>query len=130
MIFLKRHTKIGIRNESVIHSVIGIDNGIFVRWCKRMIEVKDVYVDGYGTVKEAVNHPSHYNIEGRKECIDEMIDIWGAENTALWCEMTAYKYQYRKGEKDGNPINQELVKIQWYLSKAAELRGLKNERSN
>ena len=25
-------------------------------------------------IKEMINHPKHYNIEGRKECIDEMID--------------------------------------------------------
>lgn len=26
---------------------------------------------------EMVNHPSHYNLPDRKECIDEMIDIYG-----------------------------------------------------
>lgn len=31
--------------------------------------------------KEQVNHPAHYNIPGRKECIDEMIDNWGKEAT-------------------------------------------------
>ena len=28
--------------------------------------------------KEQVNHPSHYNLPGKKECIDEMVDIYGA----------------------------------------------------
>ena len=27
-----------------------------------------------------VNHPKHYNIPGRKECIEEMLDIFGIEN--------------------------------------------------
>lgn len=90
-----------------------------------MKDLNEIFDEAIAENKEQVNHPDHYNVPGRKECIEEMIDIWGKEMTALWCEMTAYKYQYRKGEKDGNPMEQELGKIQWYLSKAAELRGLK-----
>ena len=73
---------------------------------------------------EHVNHPTHYNAPGRKECIDEMVDIWGAEQTAVWCEMTAYKYEYRAGSKEGNSAEQDLAKRQWYLNKAAELRSV------
>ena len=73
-------------------------------------------------MKEMVNHPAHYNAPGRKECIEEMVDIWGAEQTAVWCEMTAYKYEYRAGTKDGNSKEQDLAKRQWYLDKAKELR--------
>ena len=32
--------------------------------------------------KEQVNHPEHYNISGRKECIEEMIEIWGPQAVA------------------------------------------------
>ena len=71
---------------------------------------------------ELVDHPAHYNAPGRKECIEEMIDIWGAENTALWCEMTAYKYDYRAGTKDGEPDERDMAKRQWYLDKSVELR--------
>ena len=28
---------------------------------------------------DTVNHPAHYNIPGRKECIEEMIDRFGVE---------------------------------------------------
>lgn len=28
---------------------------------------------------DMVNHPTHYNIPGRKECIEEMIDRFGVE---------------------------------------------------
>ena len=38
---------------------------------------------------DMVNHPSHYNLPGRKECIDEMIDIYGLKDVAKWCEITA-----------------------------------------
>lgn len=72
---------------------------------------------------EFVNHPNHYRKEGRKECIDEMIELFGKANTALWCEMTAYKYQYRNGDKPDNTIEQDSRKAEWYINKANELRG-------
>lgn len=74
--------------------------------------------------KEQVNHPAHYNIPGRKECIEEMIDKWGSELTAIWCEMTAYKYEYRAGLKDGNSKEQDTAKRDWYLHKAMEIRAV------
>lgn len=74
--------------------------------------------------KEQVNHPAHYNIPGRKECIEEMIDEWGSELTAIWCEMTAYKYEYRAGLKDGNSKEQDMAKRDWYLHKAMEIRAV------
>lgn len=72
--------------------------------------------------KEMVNHPSHYCRPGRKECIDEMIDLYGIEATEQWCRMTAYKYHYRMGLKDD--IAQEVGKAEWYERKADELRKL------
>lgn len=70
--------------------------------------------------KEMINHPQHYNRPGRKECIDEMIDLYGIEATEQWCRMTAYKYHYRMGLKDD--IAQEVGKAEWYEQKADELR--------
>ena len=70
--------------------------------------------------KEMVNHPSHYCRPDRKECIDEMIDLYGVEATEQWCRMTAYKYHYRMGLKDD--IAQEVGKAEWYEHKADELR--------
>lgn len=75
-----------------------------------------------GEQTEQVNHPAHYNRPGRKECIEEMIDKYGPERTADWCEMTAFKYDYRAGEKEGNPEEQDKAKEDWYLDKAAEIR--------
>lgn len=76
---------------------------------------------------ELVNHPAHYNAPGRKECIEEMIDIWGREQTAIWCEMTAYKYDYRAGTKEGEPDERDMSKRRWYLNKAKELRAEPHE---
>lgn len=70
---------------------------------------------------DMVNHPSHYNLPNRKECIDEMIDKYGSENVEIWCILTAYKYWYRAGNKDGNTAVQDLAKGKWYTNKAEEL---------
>lgn len=69
---------------------------------------------------EMVNHPSHYNLPDRKECIDEMIDIYGLKDVAKWCEITAYKYKYRAGHKDS--FTQDIQKASWYTIKAHELK--------
>lgn len=68
-----------------------------------------------------VDHPAHYN-NYSVEVIDMMQKIWGAEATALWCEMTAFKYRMRLGLKPDNPIEQDLEKEAWYLARANELR--------
>ena len=70
---------------------------------------------------EMVDHPAHYN-NYSVEVIDMMQKIWGAEATALWCEMTAFKYRMRLGLKPDNPIEQDLEKEAWYLARANELR--------
>ncbi len=69
---------------------------------------------------DMVNHPSHYNLPDRKECIDEMIDIYGLKDVAKWCEITAYKYKYRAGHKDS--LTQDVQKAIWYTTKAHELK--------
>ena len=67
-----------------------------------------------------VNHPSHYNLPDRKECIDEMIDIYGLKDVAKWCEITAYKYEYRAGHKGS--VGEDMSKAEWYTDKAHELK--------
>lgn len=76
-------------------------------------------------MSEQVNHPSHYNREGRKECIDEFVDKYGTGLTALWCVMTADKYLYRAGAKDGNSEDQDLKKAMWYMQWAKDHCDLK-----
>lgn len=73
--------------------------------------------------KEMVNHPLHYQgleVNGiNVECIDAMEGLKGWYNTAIFCELNAFKYNWRVGEKD--MISQELGKIAWYGNKAKEL---------
>lgn len=48
-----------------------------------------------------VIHPNHYNIPGRKECIEEMVEKFGHEKTEAFCELNSYKYHYRHEMKNG-----------------------------
>lgn len=65
-------------------------------------------------------NPSHYKKNG-KECIDVLIEKYGKDAIALWCRITADKYEFRKGDKPGENIEREEGKIKWYLNKAEEL---------
>lgn len=70
---------------------------------------------------EMVNHPSHYN-KYDIEAIEILRRVFGTAATALWCEMTAFKYRLRLGEKPETPIEQDLKKEDWYLNKAKEYK--------
>lgn len=58
-----------------------------------------------------VDHPRHYCKPGRKECIEEMIDIFGVEAVKTFCKLNAYKYRYRYDLKNGI---EDLSKAVWY----------------
>lgn len=79
--------------------------------------------DKVNSSSEMVNHPLHYQgleVNGTNvECIDAMEGLKGWFNTAIFCELNAFKYNWRVGEKDMIP--QELGKIAWYGDKAKEL---------
>jgi len=66
-------------------------------------------------------HPDHYKLDGRRECIEEMIILFGKERVADWCKITAYKYLYRHGSKKGESAGDDLKKMEYYLNKAKEL---------
>lgn len=65
---------------------------------------------------ELVSHPNHYNLPGRKECIVEMEEKYGAEVTAVFCLTNSYKYLYRAGAKDGNTAEQDIDKAKFYFN--------------
>jgi hypothetical protein len=67
---------------------------------------------------EKVNHPKHYNIAGRKECIEEMLEIFGVEKVKAFCELNVYKYRYRHELKNGE---EDLKKAEWYQNKLDQL---------
>lgn len=63
---------------------------------------------------EKVNHPRHYKADGKMECIEEMRLKFGDFHTAIFCLMSAYKYLYRAGKKEGNTEYEDLAKAKWY----------------
>ena len=65
-----------------------------------------------------VEHPTHYNKEGKKECIDEMVDRFGVENTIMFALLNAYKYMYRDGLKSSSKDDKD--KALWYLNWSAK----------
>lgn len=70
-------------------------------------------------MRESVNHPSHYQKEGHKECIEEMIEMYGARAVWCFCICNAHKYEYRAGLK--GDAEEDLKKAQWYRDYAEKL---------
>lgn len=66
-------------------------------------------------------NPQHYK-RYSTEVIDMMVKIFGVEETAQHCEMTAFKYRMRAGTKPKQSVELDFEKEQWYLNKARELR--------
>ena len=67
---------------------------------------------------EAVNHPSHY--QGKNECIDVMVAMFGIEAVKHFCMCNAYKYRFRSNMKNGE---EDIKKAEWYENKLIELEG-------
>lgn len=67
-------------------------------------------------------NPVHYDEDDGRETYEHMIDKWGKEAVALWCEMTAFKYKRRMGKKPTEDMERELNKMEWYVKKAKEIR--------
>lgn len=70
---------------------------------------------------EKVNHPAHYNVPGRRECIVEMLDHFGRDAVYWFCVCNAYKYRYRAGLKGS--AETDLQKAAWYENFAFDLKG-------
>ena len=68
--------------------------------------------------------PSHYKNQSI-ETIDMMVRIWGAKAVVLFCEINAFKYRMRVGSKEGESIEDDIKKAQWYEQRANELRAEK-----
>lgn len=65
-----------------------------------------------------VNHPKHY--QGKNECIDVMIAMFGKEAVKHFCMCNAYKYRFRADMKNGD---EDIKKAEWYETKLIELGG-------
>ena len=73
-------------------------------------------------IQDNVNHPAHY--QGKNECIDVMVAMFGKEAVKHFCMCNAYKYRFRADKKNGA---EDIEKAEWYESKLIELGGRENE---
>lgn len=64
--------------------------------------------------EENVYQPSHYTHATGAECIDIMTQLYGKQRVEEWAEITAFKYQWRNGSKEGNSSEQDKMKSVWY----------------
>ena len=69
-------------------------------------------------MSESVNHPAHY--QGKHECIDEMIALFGLDAVRCFCMCNVYKYRFRAANKNGQ---EDIAKAEWYMDKLIELNG-------
>lgn len=74
--------------------------------------------------EDVVNEPNHYK-QGCFEVIDEMVIVFGIENTIQFCKMNAWKYRARAPFKDN--MEQDMAKANRYLEMAAELEAIRNK---
>ncbi len=80
---------------------------------------EEIHISVIDKNNDQVNHPAHYNVQGRKECIEEMIEKYGPSAVYMFCTLNAYKYNYRAGHKDNK--EQDEAKAVWYINKAVEM---------
>jgi len=69
-------------------------------------------------------NPPHYIQNDGRQTWERMLDYWTIKEVALWCKISAFKYQDRMGKKPNEDIKREEKKIEWYLNKAKELEEL------
>ena len=72
---------------------------------------------------EEINHPDRY-AGGKFECIDVMLDVFGADAVKHFCILNAFKYIWRAEKKNGV---EDIKKAVWYLNKFIELGGVDGE---
>jgi hypothetical protein len=79
---------------------------------KWKIERVQKAADAANSVREEVNHPSHY--AGKFECIDVMEDIYGKQAVIDFCLCNAFKYLWRSKQKHETPMT-DLKKAMFYI---------------
>ncbi len=69
--------------------------------------------------KHEDDEPERYN-EFSQSVLEMAVAIYGKKKVAAFCEINAFKYQMRLGNKDD--IEKELFKKRWYLKKMKKLK--------
>ncbi len=84
-----------------------IDEGNITKWCDEPILIEDIKCEGESTDN---TNPNHY--KGSRECIDEMLLMFGEEQVKAFCRLNIFKYRFRAEEKNGD---EDLAKAEWYM---------------
>lgn len=71
--------------------------------------------DSFNCGNDVVNQPSHYQVN-EKECIVEMLILFGTEDFIKYCTINAWKYRYRAGNK--GDASEDLKKADRYIEYA------------
>ena len=104
--------------EAAISKYISGEREPRITFLKRIADALDVPADEF--LYEKVDHPEYY--QGKNECIDVMIAMFGVEAVKSFCRCNAYKYRFRADRKNGE---EDIRKAEWYESKLIELEGRK-----
>lgn len=118
---MKRKTEKKIEN---IDNVLGL---MVVQLKKKLLEYEKQFNKPYKVQLKEDNdydyiNPQHYVGDDGRQTWERMVEKWGVEKTALWCEMTAFKYiDTRIGKKPNEDSEREMKKVKWYEDKAKEL---------
>ena len=104
--------------EAAISKYISGEREPRITFLKRIADALDVPADEF--LYEKVDHPEYY--QGKNECIDVMIAMFGVEAVKSFCRCNAYKYRFRADRKNGE---EDIRKAEWYESKLIELEGEK-----
>lgn len=70
--------------------------------------------------ESAVEHPSHYACD-KYECIEVMLEVFGADAIKDFCLCNAFKYLWRCKKKHDNAVT-DIKKARFYLDKYIELQ--------
>lgn len=102
--------------EAAISKYISGEREPRITFLKRIADALDVPADEF--LYEKVDHPEYY--QGKNECIDVMIAMFGVEAVKSFCRCNAYKCRFRADRKNGE---EDIRKAEWYESKLIELEG-------
>lgn len=69
------------------------------------------------------NNDTHYIRKGHAECKYEMMITFGVDAYKDFCLLNAYKYAYRRGQKQGETISENTRKIKYYINEYLKLEG-------
>ena len=86
-------------------------------------DIETAYNLVFGDEKEEINHPDRY-AGGNFECIDVMLDVFGADAVKHFCILNAFKYLWRAENKNGI---EDIKKAVFYLNYYIDLMEGDNE---